>query len=658
MSPEPVAEIMASNSFETVKEEIESTPTDTPSDMLAPTDSGEISYQTDCTVPRKQRERRNKSPIAISTLLETFAAPLSPASSTSTSQGNSSADATFEPSIDMMVNDFDDEQTLNEEEALAAAEQQDPNDEIATLQEESEMPLEELLAKYQVAPPVPVHIGAYRKKKRSAGGSKNSKQRKVASETAVTAEEHAAATLEAVEDNAQNTTERSTSDIILIEESGDEENTTKKVEPNMSDDNEECLEEEEFDCKPAETVENVETTKGLAENKEKNKHRRTHLMDLYPEESFTEVLNSEVVTEKDAQIDLLCEDDNEEDVNDAEEEEEDEFDSDYVKKTIMVGASYQATIPDGLSQYGDVLPYENEDKLIWEPSQVSERQVEEYLLKARDIKPSSLLDNGDEEGEESSQTTNAEDVALDPTNIATNGVDVENKELAPKNKADDVQSTVTALSVESADATAVIKDNEQALHLLVQCGYDFKEALRRKRLNALPLTGSMSLWSEEECHKFEEGIQKFGKDFYKIRQNQVRTRTMRELVQFYYIWKKSDRRDHNFANSDTVDHMDIYLNEGGDFSPTAAINGTSATAHSSNTNGSITLATRKNNAGVQKNPISIMMVGSTTTNNSAPTATASAQLNGNTSKVASNRKRNVENPINQNLPTTPVAQTK
>uniref|UniRef100_A0A0A1WJU6 Mesoderm induction early response protein 1 n=1 Tax=Zeugodacus cucurbitae TaxID=28588 RepID=A0A0A1WJU6_ZEUCU len=521
MSPEPVGEIMASNSFETVKEEIESTPTDTPSDMLAPTDSGEISYQTECTVPRKQRERRNKSPIAISTLLETFAAPLSPASSTSTSQGNSSADATFEPSIDMMVNDFDDEQTLNEEEALAAAEQQDPNDEIATLQEESEMPLEELLAKYQVAPPVPVHIGAYRKKKRSAGGSKNSKQRKVASETAVTAEEHAAATLEAVEDNAQNTTERSTSDIILIEESGDEENTTKKVEPNMSDDNEECLEEEEFDCKPAETVENVETTKGLAENKEKNKHRRTHLMDLYPEESFTEVLNSEVVTEKDAQIDLLCEDDNEEDVNDAEEEEEDEFDSDYVKKTIMVGASYQATIPDGLSQYGDVLPYENEDKLIWEPSQVSERQVEEYLLKARDIKPSSLLDNGDEEGEESSPTNNAEDVALDPTIIATNGVDVENKELAPKNKADDVQSTVTALSVESADATAVIKDNEQALHLLVQCGYDFKEALRRKRLNALPLTGSMSLWSEEECHKFEEGIQKFGKDFYKIRQNQA-----------------------------------------------------------------------------------------------------------------------------------------
>lgn len=57
--------------------------------------------------------------------------------------------------------------------------------------------------------------------------------------------------------------------------------------------------------------------------------------------------------------------------------------------------------------------------------------------------------------------------------------------------------------------------------MLVQCGYDFDEALRRKRLNALPLNDTMSLWSEEECQKFEEGIEKFGKDFLKIRQNQV-----------------------------------------------------------------------------------------------------------------------------------------
>lgn len=72
-----------------------------------------------------------------------------------------------------------------------------------------------------------------------------------------------------------------------------------------------------------------------------------------------------------------------------------------------------------------------------------------------------------------------------------------------------------------------MKDNEQALHLLVQCGYDFKEALRRKRMNVLPLSSdTMSSWSEDECLKFEEGIHKFGKDFLQIRQNQVKHRPL------------------------------------------------------------------------------------------------------------------------------------
>jgi len=57
----------------------------------------------------------------------------------------------------------------------------------------------------------------------------------------------------------------------------------------------------------------------------------------------------------------------------AEEEEESESEMDDARKIIMVGHDYQAEIPEGLSQYGDILPYENEDQLIWEPSQVSEK---------------------------------------------------------------------------------------------------------------------------------------------------------------------------------------------------------------------------------------------------------------------------------------------
>lgn len=75
-------------------------------------------------------------------------------------------DKLFDPSVDMLVNDFDDERTLEEEEALAAGESEDPNAELSSLQkvrktlstdfgytywlvfQESNMPLEELLALY------------------------------------------------------------------------------------------------------------------------------------------------------------------------------------------------------------------------------------------------------------------------------------------------------------------------------------------------------------------------------------------------------------------------------------------------------------------------------------------------------------------------------
>lgn len=62
----------------------------------------------------------------------------SPSSSSSTSRTtNTSAnngDSLFEPSVEMMVNDFDDERTLEEEEALAAIEAEDPSAELSNLQ--------------------------------------------------------------------------------------------------------------------------------------------------------------------------------------------------------------------------------------------------------------------------------------------------------------------------------------------------------------------------------------------------------------------------------------------------------------------------------------------------------------------------------------------
>lgn len=208
------------------------------------------------------------------------------------------------------------------------------------------------------------------------------------------------------------------------------------------------------------------------------------------------------------------------------EEDDSDTDSDDVRKIIMVGSDYQAEIPEGLSQYGDILPYENEDQLIWEPSQVTEREVEDYLAKIQEARSwttapgeegASLLEGEGEAQEENLPSSLGEDaspsVAPDTAPVALPAV------AAP---------APGPVNAANQDLDAVVKDNEQALHLLVQCGYDFKEALRRKRLNVLPLSDTMSSWSEEECEKFEEGIQKFGKDFYQIRQNQVKEKRTSE----------------------------------------------------------------------------------------------------------------------------------
>lgn len=47
-------------------------------------------------------------------------------------------DKLFDPSVDMLVNDFDDERTLEEEEALAAGESEDPSAELSNLEKVSE----------------------------------------------------------------------------------------------------------------------------------------------------------------------------------------------------------------------------------------------------------------------------------------------------------------------------------------------------------------------------------------------------------------------------------------------------------------------------------------------------------------------------------------
>jgi hypothetical protein len=211
----------------------------------------------------------------------------------------------------------------------------------------------------------------------------------------------------------------------------------------------------------------------------------------------------------------------------SDDESEDDFsvnEEDW-RRTIQVGSDYQASIPEGLSRYDGAPAYENEDRLLWDPSYLEDKEIEEYLIR--------FSQNSDEE---------------------TNGEDVVSSTLLPTG--------------------SHIRDDEQALYLLHQCGNNIEEALRRRRMTAnLPaINESMTSWSEDECKAFEAGLRMYGKDFHLVQINKVRTRSVGELVQFYYLWKKTERHD-LFATKfrlekkkyslhpGTTDYMDRFLDE-------------------------------------------------------------------------------------------------
>ncbi|KAL0269283.1 UNVERIFIED_CONTAM: hypothetical protein PYX00_007075 [Menopon gallinae] len=317
---------------------------------------------------------------------------------------DSNGDLIFDPSAEMMIQDYDDERTIDEEEAMENNE--DPQAELSNLQREGEMPLSELLAMY------------------GYNENENSNSEDLVSNPETCSDND-------VRDPLQSDGQ---GDVMCIEE-------THETDP---------VEEE-----PSELV-----------------------------KLYSDIPGSDPIDDTGGTSRLLRS------VSRPQSEEE-EDDCDYSpdeeewKKTIMVGPDYQAKIPVGLCRYDDALPYENDDKMLWDPTRLTEKETEEYLIKAHE----SFLNNPHIPG------------------------------------------------------GSHVKDDEQALYLLLQCGYNVEEALRRRRINAVPPADTMSIWSEEECGNFETGMRLYGKDFHSIHKNKVRTRSVGELVQFYYLWKKTERHD-------------------------------------------------------------------------------------------------------------------
>ncbi|CAK9297587.1 unnamed protein product [Gordionus sp. m RMFG-2023] len=228
--------------------------------------------------------------------------------------------------------------------------------------------------------------------------------------------------------------------------------------------------------------------------------------------------------------------------------DEDYVPIEYWKKQIQVGKEYQAD----LNVLGDdtVERLEHQADLLWDPKNIPENKVKTFL---RDVNCYLV------QAQKCSTLTNPKIPIIERTkskNATTNQAEVDEGLLTHSN----------------LPKSCTVHDNANALKILMKCMYDSESALREIKHDSSDLNEKSREWNEDDCLKFEEGLQMFSKDFYKIQQNNLPHKNVNELVDFYYFWKKSERHD-SFAaiyrgdkkkytfNPNTTDYMDKLVDD-------------------------------------------------------------------------------------------------
>ena len=77
-----------------------------------------------------------------------------------------------------------------------------------------------------------------------------------------------------------------------------------------------------------------------------------------------------------------------------------------------------------------------------------------------------------------------------------------------------------------------------ALTILHHHDYDCKRAIQALVKCPIP-KGIDRKWSDDDQKKFIKGLRQYGKNFYRIRKEHLPHRETSELVEFYYLWKKT-----------------------------------------------------------------------------------------------------------------------
>ncbi|MGH0114941.1 UNVERIFIED_CONTAM: hypothetical protein FKN15_065865, partial [Acipenser sinensis] len=188
------------------------------------------------------------------------------------------------------------------------------------------------------------------------------------------------------------------------------------------------------------------------------------------------------------------------------------------KGEIRIGPRFQADITDLMKEdETDVRDQTELETKIWEPeSLLTDEQIDQFLVIARvkntDRTPVSLY--------------------VSPSSVGTFA------------RALDCSSSIRQPSLHMS-AAAASRDITlfHAMDTLHQCSYDMSCAITTLVPQGGPVLcrDEMEEWSASEANLFEEALEKYGKDFADIRQDFLPWKSLTSIVEYYYMWKTTDR---------------------------------------------------------------------------------------------------------------------
>ncbi|XP_078490676.1 MTA protein isoform X1 [Ciona intestinalis] len=169
---------------------------------------------------------------------------------------------------------------------------------------------------------------------------------------------------------------------------------------------------------------------------------------------------------------------------------------------IRVGCKYQAEIPLLINENGyDGKEDESREEMVWNPNnELSKQQVDQFMVISRSV------------------------------GTFARALDCNSSIRQP------------ALHVSAAAASRDI-----TLFHTLTCLHKNKYNIADAISSLVPKTGPMLCkdemedWSPSEANLFEEALEKYGKDFLDIKQDFLPWKTIASIVEYYYMWKTSDR---------------------------------------------------------------------------------------------------------------------